>query len=110
MHVAAGSAFPWSDIVPASQGFAPAAPHRDTLAGEAERLLTAPPQKCAVAGSASSAAVFLLTEIISGRIEPASLLATRTFLLGLSVSACCCSAAPFFPQLPDDATLGAILN
>lgn len=78
---------------------------------KAERLLIAPLQKCAVAGSLM-AAVFLLTEIISRGFEPASLLAVRTFALGviwlglLALS----RASIFFTAFQMTLTLGAVLS
>ena len=77
----------------------------------AERLLIAPLQKCAAAGSAL-AAIFLLTEIISRGFEPASLLATRTFglgaiWLGLLVLS---RASIFFTAFQMTLTLGAVLS
>lgn len=78
---------------------------------QSERLLVAPLQKCAAAGSVL-AAVFLLMEILAGGCEPASLLATRTFFLaaiwfGLLILS---HASIFFTAFQMAFTLGAILS
>ncbi len=78
---------------------------------QAERLIVAPLEKCAVAGSVV-AALFLLTEISSRGFEPSSLLATRTFglaavWLGLLVLS---RASIFFTAFQMTLTLGAVLS
>jgi hypothetical protein len=105
--------FPWQAtfLLFAAAATAGALVVRSFSSAESERLLVAPLQKCAAAGSVL-AAVFLLMETFAGGGEPASLLATRTFFLaaiwfGLLILS---HALIFFTAFQMAFALGAILS